>query len=263
MSTGGTGGDPIWGLRHGVTNAQQNVELSDDPDPKGTAAGYVHDQRQGKSFLGNLKEALKPGDTKRHSQPHMGDFTYDGRHGGFGETMMRGHRDRRDRRESEDSGQSHRRVVRTGESVTPGRKDHRNEEWGGIIGTMKSAADNVSEIPRALKKVAGRRKSDAVEQSTGSCDDSGLRDNSGVTGKTKRSSGFPATDSVVGHQSGEDEDEDEASRVSAFDSRGSVRHHFSSDGAIGGKVHKLGGPFSKEGVIGRKFSDKGSAGGQV
>lgn len=41
MSTGGTGGHPIRGLNYGATAGQQNVDLSDDPDPKGTAAGYV------------------------------------------------------------------------------------------------------------------------------------------------------------------------------------------------------------------------------
>lgn len=41
MSVGGTGGNPVRGLNYGASAAQENADFSDDPDPKGTAAGYV------------------------------------------------------------------------------------------------------------------------------------------------------------------------------------------------------------------------------
>lgn len=41
MSTGGTGGRTVQGLTYGSSAVEQTVDLSDDPDPKGTAAGYV------------------------------------------------------------------------------------------------------------------------------------------------------------------------------------------------------------------------------
>ncbi|KAI1214392.1 uncharacterized protein F4807DRAFT_126649 [Annulohypoxylon truncatum] len=255
MSTGGTGGNPIWGFNQGAANAQPSVDQSDDPDPKGTAAGYVPDQGEGKSLLGSLKEALKPGDAKRQQQQqqgsgHMGDFTHDGRHGGVEETMMRGHRDYD---ESQEGPQSHRNGMRTGgvvESVMPGQKDHVNKEKGGssILGAMKSAAED---MPGTLRKAMGSQ-------------DSGMKNSGGITGKTERNSKFdkfPATENYLGPQPGEDRDA--ATRVSAFDSQGSVGHQFSSEGHIGGTAQKVGGPFSKEGAVGRQFTDKGSVGGTV
>ncbi|KAI0885069.1 uncharacterized protein GGS22DRAFT_188355 [Annulohypoxylon maeteangense] len=247
MSTGGTGGNPIWGFKQGATNAQPSVDQSDDPDPKGTAAGYVPDQSENKSLLGSLKEALKPGDTKRQQQQqqglgHMGDFTRDGRHGGVEETMMRGHRDYD---ESHRDGMKNSGVL---ESMMPGQKTHENKEKGGILGAMKSAAEN---MPSTMKKAMGGQ-------------DSGLKSSGGITGKTERNSKFdkfPATENYLGPRPGEDQDS--ATRVSAFDSQGSVGHQFSSEGNIGGTAQKVGGPFSKEGVIGRQFTDKGSVGGKV
>ncbi|KAI1456466.1 hypothetical protein F4805DRAFT_467998 [Annulohypoxylon moriforme] len=234
MSTGGTGGNPIWGFNRGAANAQPSVDQSDDPDPKGTAAGYVPDQSESKSLLGSIKEALKPGDTKRQQQQqqqhglgHMGDFTHDGRHGGIEETMM------------------------------PGHKDHDNKEKGGVLGAMKSAAGN---MPSTLKKAVGGQESENASQKMGGGGDSGLKNSGGIFGKTERNSKFdkfPATENYLG------EDRDSATRVSAFDSQGSVGHQFSSEGNIGGTAQKVGGPFSKEGVVGRQFTDKGSVGGTV
>ncbi|KAI0834255.1 hypothetical protein F5Y06DRAFT_307077 [Hypoxylon sp. FL0890] len=268
MSTGGTGGHPIQGLNYGATNAQQNVDSSDDPDPKGTAAGYAPDQSQGKSFLGSLKEALKPGDAKKQQQQQgsgfAGDYTHDGRHGGVEENMMRGHRDYD---ESQEGTQSHRDGARTGasvlESVMPGHKTHSNKE-GGVLGAMKSATDNTPDIPGALKRAAGGGDPGSVGQSTSGGSDSGLKNSGGIAGRSERNSKFdkfPATSNYLGPEPREDENS--ATRVSAFDSQGSVGHQFSSEGAIGGTAHKLGGPFSKEGVVGRQFTDKGSVGGTV
>ncbi|KAI2462886.1 hypothetical protein F4781DRAFT_162350 [Annulohypoxylon bovei var. microspora] len=268
MSTGGTGGNPIWGFNQGATNAQHNVDFSDDPDPKGTAAGYVPDQSEGKSLLGSLKEAMKPGDTKRQQQKqqgsgHMGDFTHDGRHGGIEETMMRGHRDYD---ESQEGPQSHRDGMKTGgvlESMMPGHKNHSNKEKGGILGAMKSATDNMRDVPGTLKKAVGSQDSGTAGQSMGSGGNSDLKNSGGIAGKTERNSKFdkfPATENYLGPEPGED---DRATRVSAFDSQGSVGHQFSSEGKIGGTAQKVGGPFSKEGVIGRQFTDKGSVGGTV
>ncbi|KAI2632605.1 hypothetical protein GGS26DRAFT_82934 [Hypomontagnella submonticulosa] len=274
MSTGGTGGHPIRGLNYGATAGQQNVDLSDDPDPKGTAAGYIPDQHQGKSFLGTLKEALKPGDAKKQQQQQhqqgsgfRGDTTHDGRHGGVEETMMRGHRDYD---ESQEGAQSHRDGMRTGggvlDSVIPGHKDH-SDPKRGVFGAVKSAVDNMPDVPGALKRATGGDDPGSVGQSmsgSGGSGDSGLKSSGGVTGRTGRNAKFdkfPATENYLGPQPGETEDA--ATRVSAFDSQGSVGHQFSSEGAIGGTADKLGGPFSKEGVVGRQFTDKGSVGGTV
>ncbi|KAI0901210.1 hypothetical protein F4806DRAFT_185996 [Annulohypoxylon nitens] len=264
MSTGGTGGNPIWGFNRGATNAQPSVDQSDDPDPKGTAAGYVHNQSEDKSFLGSIKEALKPGDAKRQEQKqqqglgHLGDLTHDGRHGGIEETMMRGHRDYGE-------SQSHRDGARTGgvlESIMPGHKEHENKEKGGILGAMKSAAN---EMPGTMKKAMGGEDSGTAGRSAGSGGDSGLKNSGGIMGKTERNSQFDnfpaATGNYLGPQLGEDQDS--ATRVSALDSQGSIGHQFSSEGKIGGTAQKVGGPFSKEGAIGRQFTDKGSVGGRV
>ncbi|KAI1389206.1 uncharacterized protein F4822DRAFT_272833 [Hypoxylon trugodes] len=264
MSTGGTGGNPIRGLNYGAKSAQHNIDPSDDPDPKGTAAGYIPDQNQDKSFLGSLKEALKPGDAKRQQQGsgHLGDFTHDGRHGGVEETMMRGHRDYD---ESQEGLQSHRDGMKTGgflESMMPGRKNHDNKE-SSILGAMKSATDNAPDVPGALKRGTGGGDPGSIGQRASS-DDSGLKNSGGITGNTARNSKFdqlPATENYLGPRSGEDENS--ATRVSAFDSQGSVGHEFSSEGAIGSTAHKVGGPFSKEGLVGRQFTDKGSVGGTV
>ncbi|KAF3071080.1 hypothetical protein GL218_00261 [Daldinia childiae] len=257
MSTGGTGGNPIRGLNYGATAAQQNIDLSDDPDPKGTAAGYVHDQNQGKSLFGTLKDALKPGDTKK--QQHQGsgfndDFTHDGRHGGIEETMIPGHRDYD---ESQETPQTHRDGVRTDggnvlEAVMPGYKDHSNKDRGGIFSAMKSAADNTPDIPGALKKAVGGGDPGSV----------GQKNSGGMTGKTDKNSKFdkfPATGNYFGPEPGSDP----ATGTSAFDTEGSIGHQFSSEGAIGGTANKIGGPFSKEGLVGRQFTDKGSVGGTV
>ncbi|KAI1374752.1 hypothetical protein F4677DRAFT_154855 [Hypoxylon crocopeplum] len=267
MSTGGTGGNPVPGLNYGTSGAQQNVDISDDPDPKGTAAGYIPDQSQGKSFLGSLKEALKPGDTRKKQQQqqqgsgHAGDYTHDGRHGGVEETMMRGHRDYD---ESQEGTQSHRDGVRPGgilESVMPGRQDHSNKERSGIL-DVKPASDNTPDVPGTLKKTVGGGDPGSVGQSMGGGSDT--KSTGGMTGKTMWNSKFdkfPATENYLGPRPGEDQNS--ATRVSAFDSQGSVGHQFSSEGAIGGAAHKIGGPFSKEGVVGRQFTDKGSVGGTV
>ncbi|KAI1777559.1 hypothetical protein F4818DRAFT_438892 [Hypoxylon cercidicola] len=138
MSTGGAGANPVRGFNYGASARQHNVDLSDDPDPKGTAAGYTPDQHQGKSLLGTLKEALRPGDIKKQERSrHMGDTTHDGRHGGIEETMMRGHRDYD---ESEEGPQSHIDGMRPGRVLD---KEHSNMESGtgssGILGSLKSA----------------------------------------------------------------------------------------------------------------------------
>ncbi|OTB00817.1 hypothetical protein M426DRAFT_323932 [Hypoxylon sp. CI-4A] len=198
MSTGGTGGHPTHSFDIGAMNAQHNVDLSDDPDPKGTAAGYIPDQNQGqsKSLLSSIKDAFKPNDTK-NQQPQQGtglhgDYTHDGRHGGIEETMQRGHRDYD---ESQEGPASHRDGMRT---------------------------SNAPMVPDSLKMSAGRRDPGSVRGGGG-----------------------------------------DSSRVSAFDSQGSVGHQFTSEGAIGGTAQKIGGPFSKEGAVGRQFTDKGSVGGTV
>ncbi|KAI1652046.1 uncharacterized protein F4817DRAFT_321932 [Daldinia loculata] len=265
MSTGGTGGNPIRGLNYGARAAQQNIDLSEDPDHKGTAAGYVHDQNQGKSFFGTIKDALKPGDTKK--QQHQGsgfhgDFTHDGRHGGIEETMIPGHRDYD---ESQEAPQTHRDGVRTDgssvlESVMPGYK-----ERGGIFSAMKSAADNTPDVPGALKKPVGGGDPGSVGQSMhnssggGGGNDSGFKSSGGRTDKKSRFDKFPAT----GNYLGPEPSSDSATKTSAFDTQGSIGHQFSSEGAIGGTANKIGGPFSKEGIVGRQFTDKGSVGGTV
>ncbi|KAI1087467.1 hypothetical protein F5B19DRAFT_66037 [Rostrohypoxylon terebratum] len=259
MSTGD------WEFNRGATNAQPGVDQSDDPDPKGTAAGYVHNQSEDKSLLGSIKEALKPGDVKKQEQKqqqglgHLGDLTHDGRHGGIEETIMRGHRDYSE-------SQSHRDGMRTGgvfESVMPEHKEHENKEKGGILGAMKSATN---EMPGQMKKAMGDQDSGTAGQRAGSRGgDSGLKNSGGIMGKTERNSKFDnfpaATGNYLGPQIGEDQDS--ATRVSALDSQGSIGHQFSSEGKIGGTAQKVGGPFSKEGAIGRQFTDKGSVGGRV
>ncbi|KAI0853787.1 hypothetical protein F5Y00DRAFT_269175 [Daldinia vernicosa] len=268
MSTGGTGGNPIWGRNHGATAAQQNVDPSDDPDPKGTAAGYVPDQNQGKSLLGTLKEALKPGDAKRqqHQGPGFhGDFTHDGRHGGVEETMEPGHRDYD---ESQEAPQTHRNGRSDGggvlESVMPGYKGHSNKERGGIFSAVKSAGDNTPHLPGPLKKAVGGGDPGSVGQSGQSMQNSGGNDSrsestGGRTDKHSRFDKFPATGNYLGPEPGSDS----TTKASAFDTQGSIGHQFTSEGAIGGTANKIGGPFSKEGVIGRQFTDKGSVGGTV
>jgi hypothetical protein len=81
-------------------------------------------------------------------------------------------------------------------------------------------------------------------------------------------------------------------RMSPFDAQGSIGRHFTAsslpapsyfikirrepavgssililcpqtDGVIGGTADKVGGPFSKEGVVGRQFTETGSVGGTV
>ncbi|KAI2602331.1 hypothetical protein GGR54DRAFT_526820 [Hypoxylon sp. NC1633] len=270
MSTGGTGGHPR-GLGYGASAAQQkNVGLSDDPDPKGTAAGYTPDQNQGKSFLGFLKEALKPGDTKRKQHhmglEHAGEFTHDGRHGSIEQTMIRGHRDYD---ESQEGPQSHGDGdgMRTGggmpDPAMPGRRDRGSKErGGGIVGAMKSASDNASNVSGTLKKAVGGGDSESVGQSVGA--DSGFKKRGGSTGKTARNSKFekiPAAETYLGPRP--DEGEDATIGVSTLDSQGSVGHQFSPEGAIGDTAQKVGGPLSKEGIVGRQFTDKGSVGGTV
>ncbi|KAI1800723.1 hypothetical protein F4811DRAFT_495089 [Daldinia bambusicola] len=271
MSTGGTGGNPLQGFHYGATAAQQHIDLSDDPDPKGTAAGYVHDQNQGKSIFGSIKDALKPGDVKKQENQgsgFRGDFTHDGRHGGVEETMIPG---RRDYDESREGLQKHRDGVRTDgggvlESIMPGNQSHSNKERGGILGAMKSATDNAPDVSGKLKKAVGGDDSGSFGRNKRSSDDrgddSGLKNKTGILGKTERNSKFdkfPATENYLGPES----DSDSAPRVSAFDSRGSVGHQFSSEGAIGGTADKIGGPFSKEGAVGHQFTDKGAVGGTV
>ncbi|XXH05242.1 hypothetical protein Hte_011667 [Hypoxylon texense] len=148
MSTGGGGGNPVRGLDYGASAAQQNVDLSDDIDPKGAAAGYVPEEHEHKSLLGTIKDALRPGDSKRHEQQsprHAGDLTHDGRHGGIEETMMRGHRDYD---ESMEGPGSHIDGMRTDggnssggsggggvlESMMPGRKDRSSKGRGSGSG---------------------------------------------------------------------------------------------------------------------------------
>ncbi|OTA57923.1 hypothetical protein K449DRAFT_128929 [Hypoxylon sp. EC38] len=194
-----------------------------------------------------------------------GDFTHDGRHGGVEETMIPGHRDYD---ESQERTQSHHKDARTGggilESVMPGHKSHDNKDRGGILDAMKSATENAPDIPGALKRATGGDDLGSAGQKMGGGGDSGLKSSGGVTGRTERTSKFdkfPATGNYLGAEFGEDENS--ATRVSAFDSQGSVGHQFSSEGAIGGTANKLGGPFSKEGAVGRQFTDKGSVGGTV
>ncbi|KAI0095651.1 hypothetical protein F4814DRAFT_443491 [Daldinia grandis] len=244
MSTGGTGGHPIQGLNYGATAAQQNIDLSDDPDPKGTAAGYVHDENRGKSLFGTIKDALKPGDTKKQEQQQHqgsgfhGDFTHDGRHGGVEETMIPGHRDYD---ESQEGQHTHGDGVRTDGgsvlgSVMPGHKNDGNKERGGISSAMKSAADNTPDVPGALKKAVGGKDPGSVGQS--------MYSGGGRKDKNSKFDKFPATGNYLGPEPGSD-----STGTSAFDTQGSIGHQFSSEGAIGGTAHKIGGPLSKEGVI--------------
>ncbi|KAI1471032.1 uncharacterized protein F4812DRAFT_164244 [Daldinia caldariorum] len=272
MSTGGTGGNPIPGFHYGGKAGQQNVDVSDDPDPKGTAAGYVPDQNQGKSLLGSIKNVLKPGDSKKQQQQQgsglRDDFTHDGRHGGVEETMIPG---RRDYDESREGQQNYRDAVRTDgggsvlESIMPG-KSHSNKERRGIFGSLKSSADNTPDVPETLKKPAGGGDPGSVGQNIHSSgdrgNDSGLKNSGDLLGKQERHSKFdksPATENYAGPEP----DSDSATKASASDSQGSAGHQSSSEGAISGTIHKIAGLFSKEGAVGRQFTDKGAVGGTV
>lgn len=111
------------------------------------------DQHQHKSLLGSIKEALRPGDSKKQehmndarqqqSPRHAGDFTHDGRHGGIEEVMKRGHRDYD---ESEEGPQSHVDGMRTDggggggmlDSAMPGRKGRDGKEPGSVSGMFGS-----------------------------------------------------------------------------------------------------------------------------
>ena len=42
-----------------------------------------------------------------------------------------------------------------------------------------------------------------------------------------------------------------------------MRHFLSADGAIGGTAQSVGGPFDKEGAVGKHFNADGKIGGMV
>ncbi|KAI0179922.1 hypothetical protein GGR52DRAFT_568689 [Hypoxylon sp. FL1284] len=202
MSTGGTGGRPVRGV---------NYDPSDDPDPKGTAAGYVPEKSQAKSVMGTLKEALRPGDSKMLER-QGGDTTHDGRHGGVEETMMRGHRDYD---EADEGPLSHRDGVRTDdddvvaaggrvlEKAMPGRQEHRNEE-------LKSGSGG--EILDALRSGGGKPAAFDREGAVGRQFTS-----EGAVGGTAQKVGGP------------------------FAREGAVGRQFRDDGSVGGSVQDMMG----------------------
>ncbi|KAI0598703.1 hypothetical protein F4775DRAFT_592129 [Biscogniauxia sp. FL1348] len=153
MSTGGTGGRPLYGMS-GASAAQQSVDLADSLDRKDmeTAARQErpetkHHEREDRSFLASVKEALKPGDVKRRAS--AGEATHEGGggRGGVMESLKPGHRDDDDEHEkhhrrsgvmsalkpSASEGEKHRDAT-SGEgggllqSMMPGHKEHKNKE---------------------------------------------------------------------------------------------------------------------------------------
>lgn len=53
----------------------------------------------------------------------------------------------------------------------------------------------------------------------------------------------------------------ELSRVSKGTARLDVADAPSEDGAIGGKAQQVGGPFDKDGAVGKQFTEQGAVGG--
>ncbi|KAL7623619.1 hypothetical protein AAE478_005171 [Parahypoxylon ruwenzoriense] len=238
MSTGGTGGNAVPGLNYGAKAARRNVDLADDPDPKGTAAGYTgHSEDKHRSLLDSLKDALKPGDVRRAG--HAGDSTQDGRRGGVEETMEREHRDydeqqeegRWSRRSSVLSDDLSRSTTGAGasvlESAMPGKKEHIDKERGRHGGWG---------ITKMLKKAAGRSDDPRVGGAEGT------GGGSGAMGKTEEN---------------KKKEENATERASAFDSQGSAGHEFLPESAIEGTAHRLGGPFAGEGPWGGSLRTRG------
>ncbi|BFZ62521.1 hypothetical protein YB2330_003620 [Saitoella coloradoensis] len=61
----------------------------------------------------------------------------------------------------------------------------------------------------------------------------------------------------------EDLKDDIRKTVNAFKSTGPIGQKFEADGSVGSIGQKVGGPFSKDGVIGKQFTSKGKLGGTV
>ncbi|KAI1768898.1 hypothetical protein GGR53DRAFT_530522 [Hypoxylon sp. FL1150] len=292
MSTGGTGGS----FDYGAAAARPHVDLTDDDlDPKGAAAGYTPDHGPGKSLLGSLKDALRPGDTKtddtRTGPGHAGDFTHDGRHGGIEETMRRGNRD------YDDSDKGSRTSGGILDSVLPGRKDDRGSDWdrdrdrgsGSILDSvLPGRRDDRSDdrdrdrdrgsggildsvLPGRRDDRSDDRDRDRDRRSGGILDSvlPGRRDDRSDdryrSDDRDRGSGSGILGKLTGADRDRDRDRDRDDRrdVSAFDREGRIGHPFTSEGAVGGTADKIGGPFSKDGAVGRQFTDSGAVGGTV
>ncbi|KAI1492833.1 hypothetical protein F5X96DRAFT_667348 [Biscogniauxia mediterranea] len=331
MSTGGTGGRPLYGMS-GASAAQQSVDMADSLDRKDmeTAARQEHPDtkhhgREDRSFLASVKEALKPGDVKRRAS--AGEATHEGGRGGIMESMKPSHWEDDEHskhhkrggimnvlRPSSSEGEKHRDATGSEpghlESMMPGHKEHKNKEGHGISfldalrpgdsrredvqqshherGSMldsmnpgDSAPDmpstsnnnNNSSDPGSMgqqqQQQQQRRKSRGSMSGLGST----LKEKLGLGGERSERNYqydvFPSTERYEGPSSkGEsrklgDVGSTPRTTTSAMDSQGSIGHHFTSEGHIGGAADKVGGPFSKEGKIGKQFKDTGKSLGKL
>ncbi|KAJ2984521.1 hypothetical protein NUW58_g6015 [Xylaria curta] len=83
------------GLDYGASVAGENVEFAGDSNMASPGG-------RDRALLDKLKDALKPGDTRRPSvsaNRPSGDTTHDGRHGGIEDVMQPGNRDYDEREE--------------------------------------------------------------------------------------------------------------------------------------------------------------------
>ncbi|KAI5928160.1 hypothetical protein F4810DRAFT_181371 [Camillea tinctor] len=149
MSTGGTGGHPLYGMS-GASAVQQSVDMADSLDKKDfeTTAKQEssvpkHHEQEDKSFLTSFKEALKPGDTKRRAS--ASEATQEGGKGGIMESMKpsrrddSGHQKQHERggimkvlKPNSTEGEKHRDATSSDggllQSMMPGHKEHINKE---------------------------------------------------------------------------------------------------------------------------------------
>ncbi|KAK5629259.1 hypothetical protein RRF57_004974 [Xylaria bambusicola] len=81
--------NPSRAFDYGAAVTSENVDFADEAGHK---APGVHD----KALMDKLKDALKPGDSRKPSSSSSSssdDATHDGRHGGVEQVMQPGHRD--------------------------------------------------------------------------------------------------------------------------------------------------------------------------
>ncbi|KAI1337333.1 hypothetical protein F5Y15DRAFT_425933 [Xylariaceae sp. FL0016] len=288
MSTGGTSGH----LLHTLDRS-----AGENPDSKLTAAmkGDTKSSSTGSSVLENIKEALKPGDLKRSdSQGSSGGSADDASEGesrrvaGVPGIITSGNQQAyRDATESSGDGGLL-------DKLMPGNQDH--STIGGIFDKLRSGRDSGG----ALETKGGDSEhthgldsmnpGDSSPKAPGGFEPSVTRHVAGATqsketemgtkrpGTTERTQGnyqydrFPEAAEYHGPSDrGEVRslgelgyvDDRSVPRTSAFDAKGSIGQHFTSEGAIGKTADKAGGPFSKEGTIGKHFTDTGAVGGRV
>ncbi|KAI0451901.1 hypothetical protein F5B21DRAFT_506814 [Xylaria acuta] len=149
------------GLNYGAAVGGENVDFAQDSQ---TESPGIRDR----ALLDKLKDALKPGDTKRASaeveaRRPSGDKTHDGRHGGIEEVMQQGNRDYYDETEDVARGGL---LDELGQRTPPSESGRRS----GILDSVKFGhGQSRGEEPKETKSGGGggglmdavRRKSDS------------------------------------------------------------------------------------------------------